>query len=124
MSEASRPVLWMVAASMSSWLAATVMLERRTSLDVLFGMLGPLAVASVTWVLVQRAHRRDPAGVTAVLVASFFGKMLFFAAYVALMLRVVSVQPMPFVVSFTCYFVALYFMDLMFMRRLFSRRSN
>ena len=47
-------------------------------------------------------------------------KMLFFGTYVALMLRVVGLQPLPFVVSFTGYFIALYLTEALLMRRLFA----
>jgi hypothetical protein len=36
------------------------------------------------------------------------------------MLRVVDVRPVPFVVSFTCYFVVLHNLEALFMRRLFT----
>ena len=119
-----KEMAWMVAASVGSWMAATIILGRRTSLDVLLGMIGPLLMATLSWVLVARTHRRNPAGVTGVMAMSFFVKMLFFAAYVVIMLRVVSVQPVPFVISFTSYFIALFLMDWVFLRRLFSGRSD
>lgn len=119
-----KTVAWMAGASVGSWIIAAMIVDERTSLDVLFGMLGPLAVASISWLLIERAHQRSPASVTNVMAASFFAKMLFFAAYVVIMLRVVAVQPIPFVVSFTGYFIVLFLMDWVFLRRLFSGRSN
>jgi hypothetical protein len=119
-----KPVWWMAAASVTSWLVATLIVGRETSLEVLCGMLGPLAVASVTWILVERTYRRNPEGLTGIMATAFFGKLVFFGVYVAVMLRVVSLRPVPFVVSFVCYFIALYLMDMMYLRRLFSGRSS
>jgi hypothetical protein len=119
-----KPVGLMAAVSVGSWIIAAAVVDQRTSFDVLFGMLGPLLAACVSWALIERAHNRNPVDVTAVMVGSFFAKMLFFGVYVAVMLRVVAVNPRPFVVSFTCYFIGLYLMDFVFLRRLFSRRSN
>ena len=42
-----------------------------------------------------------------VMIAAFAVKMVFFGAYVAVMLRGSALRPMPFVVSFTGYFIAL-----------------
>ena len=39
-------------------------------------------------------------------------------AYVAVMLKVLALRPMPFVVSFTSYFIALYFVEALGLRRL------
>jgi len=55
---------------------------------------------------------------------SFVLKMVFFAAYVALMLKVIRLRPVPFVGSFTGYFVGLYLMEALYMKRLFSERSR
>ena len=41
--------------------------------------------------------------------------------YVAGMLRVLGVRPVPFVLSFTIYFIALHMTEALFMRRLFLR---
>ena len=119
-----RPVWWMAASSVTSWLGATAILGRWASLEILCGMLGPLVVASATWVLVERTYRRNPEGLTGLMAMAFFGKLAFFGVYVAVMLRVVSLRPVPFIVSFVCYFIALYFMDMIYLRRLFSGRST
>ena len=45
-------------------------------------------------------------------------KMVFFGVYVGVMLRGLSLRPVPFVVSFAAYFIALHAMEAMFLRRL------
>jgi len=112
-------VTWMVTASIISWLAAAVVVDRQTSIEILCGMLGPLVVVSVTWLLVERTHRRHPEAVTSLMVAAFAGKLVFFGAYVAFMLLVLSLRPVPFVVSFTSYFIVLYLIEALFLKRLF-----
>jgi hypothetical protein len=47
-------------------------------------------------------------------------KAVFFGAYVVAMLRVLRVRPVPFVVSFTGYFIALHVTEALFLRRLFN----
>jgi len=51
---------------------------------------------------------------------AFAGKMIFFAAYVAVMLRVLDLEPIPFVVSFASSFIALHLIEGLGLRRLFA----
>ena len=112
------PLAWMAGASLVSWLAATAIGGSRVQPEALFGMLGPLASASATWIAVARTHRAAPGRVMAVLIGGFALKMLFFGVYVAVMLRGLDLRPVPFVVSFTGYFIALYAMEALFLKRL------
>lgn len=115
-----RPLAWMVGASLASWLAVALALGGAAHPEVLFGMLGPLASAGVTWIAVERSHAAAPERLTGVLVTGLALKMLFFGLYVAVMLRVLMLRPVPFVVSFTSYFIALYVMEALFLRRLLT----
>lgn len=113
------PVRWMVGASLAG-LAVGSMVEPSARIDLLLGMLGPLAMAAITWVVVERTYREHPGRLTSVMVAAFAGKLVFFGAYVAIVLGPLSRPPVPFVVSFTSYFIALYLMEALYLRRLFS----
>jgi len=53
-----------------------------------------------------------------VMVTGFAARMIFFGAYVVVMLRVVGLSPVPFVISFTSYFIAMYAMEAVFLKRL------
>jgi len=118
-----KPIAYMAAVSVISWIGAA-MIDRGARLEILFGMLGPLAAGSGTWILVAWAYRERPEGSTGLMAAAFVLKMVFFGAYVAVMLRVMRFRPVPFVVSFTGYFIGLYLMEALFLRRLFSERSG
>jgi hypothetical protein len=110
----------MAGASLLSWLAIAALTDSRARMAALAGMLGPLVVASVSWILADRAYRRDPQTLTTVMMSAFAGKMVFFAAYVTVMLEGLSVQPVPFAVSFAGYFIALHLMEALSLRRLFA----
>lgn len=109
---------WMVAASVGSWLATAAFVDGRTAVDLLLGMLGPALAVSGTWVLTEQEYRRHPERLTSVMVMAFAGKMVFFGAYVAVMVGVVSVGLVPFIVSFTGYFIALYGWEALLLRRM------
>ena len=110
----------MAGASVTPGLAVMGVVDPPARLDVLLGMLGPLAAVVTTWVLAERVYRENPGRLTSLMIAGFAGKLVFFAAYVAIVLGVFSHHPVPFVVSFTSYFIALYLMEAVFLRRLFA----
>jgi hypothetical protein len=111
---------WMAVASAATWLAIAPFVERRTAVDVLLGMIAPLVVVAGTWILIERVHARAPEQVTGLMIKAFAGKLVFFGAYVAVMLGLLARQPVPFIASFTGYFIALYACEAMLIRRLGS----
>ncbi len=115
-----KPVLWMVGGSVIAWLAAMALIGTRTGWEIFLGMIAPLAVATGTWMLTERTYRRSPERVTSLLMTAFAGKMLFFGLYVAVALKGLSLQPIPFVVSFAAYFIALLLTEALYLRRLFQ----
>ena len=119
-----RPLWWMLAAGFVSWLLVASVAGAQGHPEVLWGMLGPLAAASATWIVAERTFSARPERLTSVMVAGLAAKMVFFGAYVAAMLRVLNLRPTPFVVSFTSYFIALYLMEALFLRRLFAGGSR
>jgi hypothetical protein len=114
------PVPWMIAVSAASWLAAAAVFGARAAVEILLGMLAPLTAAIASWMIAARTFRRDPARLTAVMITAFGAKMLFFGTYVAVMLAVVSVRPVPFVASFTLYYIGLHLIEALCLRRLFQ----
>jgi hypothetical protein len=113
------PVVWMIASTVGSWLLVAVATD--VGVEVLGGLLGPLVAACASWVAADRVFRRAPERLTAVMVAAFAGKMVFFGAYVTIALAVVRLDARPFVIGFTSYFIALHLMEALFLRRLFAR---
>ena len=105
---------------MLSWLIASRAVGPGANPEVLYGMLAPLMVAVVSWIVIERTYRANPEGLTRVMVEGLAVKAVFFGAYVAGMLRVVGLRPVPFVVSFTSYFIALHVTEAVFLRRLFK----
>jgi hypothetical protein len=114
------PVSWMIGVSVVGWLLATVFVGRENGFAVLLGMLGPLVATTTSWILSDRTYRRNPLRVTAVLIQAFMAKTVFFGLYVAIMLRWLGLPLMPFMVSFTIYFVGLHFAQALLLRRLFA----
>jgi uncharacterized membrane protein YeaQ/YmgE (transglycosylase-associated protein family) len=115
-----KPVAWTIVACIISWLAAALVVDRRTSFEILAGMAGPLTAVGATWLLAVWFQRRHPAAMMSLMMTGFAVKVVFFAAYVTLMLRALSLRPAPFVASFTFYFIALYLTEALYLKRLFT----
>ena len=100
-------VWFMIAGSALAWVVASL-IAPELSVPVLLGVSAPLAVVTTDLLRTERAYKRDPSTLTALMIKAFAGKMIFFGAYVALMLGVLAVSTIPFVVSFTASFIVLY----------------
>ena len=111
--------VWMAGTTAAVWLVAAPFLDSRARVEVLLGMLGPVLVASGSWLLTERTYRQRPEALTSVMIASFAFKLVFFGAYVAVMLRVLTLRPVPFVLSFAGSLAGLYLMEALYLRRLF-----
>jgi len=117
------PLAWMVGASAAAWLLLSVS-GRGVNPEAFFGMLGPLASACATWVVVARTAAAAPERVTGVMVTGLVVKMVFFGVYVAGMLKGAGLRPVPFVVSFAGFFIALHAMEAVFLRRVFAEMGR
>jgi hypothetical protein len=115
-----KEVAWMAGPSLVACAAALAFVDRASGVALVLGMLGPLALACGSWVMSERTYRRDPRALTGLMVMAFAFKLVFFGAYVAVMLRVLHLRPVPFAVSFSSYFIALHFVEAFCLQRLFA----
>ncbi len=116
-----KPVLWMVGLCVASAGLAGRLAGHAWTREIVLGMIGPLAAATATWIAVARTSRVAPDRVSSVLLRGFALKMLLFGVYVVAVVKAGGVRPVPFVVSFTSYFIALYAAEAALFSRLFSR---
>jgi hypothetical protein len=112
------PLLSMGAAALGSWLLLTVLAPEPVNPELLLAMAGPLVSAAASWMVTERTQRSAPARVIGVFVATMFAKMMLFAAYVVIMVRLVGLRPVPFVVGFTGFFLGLLVIEALFLKRL------
>lgn len=108
----------MAGAAIGSWLVVSAIGGDRVNPETLFGMAGPLVAVCASWIATLRVHRSAPGRVLASTVVWFALKFVFLCAYVAVMLRLLGLEPVPFVAAFVSYFIALYAMQALFLRRL------
>jgi len=113
-----REAAWMAGAAIGSWLAVSVAGGDRVNPESFFGMAGPLVAVCASWIAVKRTHHAAPERVMGVMIVWFALKLVFFGAYMAVMIRLLSLRTVPFVTAFVSYFIALYAMQALFLRRL------
>ena len=88
--------------------------------EVVFGMAAPLVSAVASWQAIARVHATAPARLTNVLMIAFAIKAVLFGGYVALVLAVLDLRPLPFVAAFTSYYVALHLGEALLLKRLMA----
>ncbi len=118
------PVLVMTAAALLLWAGAAVAGDGRLRSDVLWGTVGPLVAAGVTWLWIARAYAGAPGKLTAAMVTAGAFYAVFFGIYLAVVLEWTSVRSIPFVVSFTGAFVLFYGIEAFFLRRLLQQHGT
>ena len=103
--------------SAASVLSAAV-LSVRFGREVWLGMIAPLIVVSGSWLVMKRVYRINPERLNSVMITAFAGKLAFFGLYVAFAIVVLAIQPVPFVLSLTSYFVALHMIEAILLKRM------
>ncbi len=116
----SRPVVWMIGATVASCLALVAVTGSRLMPELLLGMAGPLTSAVLTWQVLERTQSSAPERLTNVMITAFGVKVLLFAVYVVVALWALGLRPKPFMLSFTGYYVGLHVVEAMFLRRLLA----
>ena len=117
-------VWWMGAVAVGSSVAIAALPGVESDREVLLGMLAPLIGAAATAVLVVRTWAARPEALTPLMLAAFGAKLVFFGAYVTVVLKVIAVRPLPFVVSFTTYFIGLHLVEALWLQRFFARETT
>jgi len=110
----------MIGVGLLSWLIVAGVAGTRANPEVLYGMAGPLAVAALSWIVTERTYlsRPEPSRLIRMAVRNMAIKAVFFGTYMGVMLRVLTVRPLPFVVSFISYFLAFHLLEALFIQRL------
>lgn len=113
-------IAWMLGLSSIIWIGART-LWPAASLETDLGVAGPLLVACGAWVVMERTHERGAEALTATMIAAFGVKLVVFGAYLAVVLGVLKLQPVPFVAAFAATFITLHLTEAYFLRRLLIR---
>jgi hypothetical protein len=118
-------MVWIaVAVSGVSALAITLLPGVNATLEVWLGLAGPATITIFEWTATEQVHRLQPERLTGLMVWLFFGKMVFFAVYVAAILGTGLAEPVGFVVAFTGYFLVLLVAEAVALKRLLTPQAD
>lgn len=117
-------VAWMVSGSALSAFLVTLLPGLGATTEVWFGMIGPLGVASCGWIAIERTYRRSPESLTSVQVGLFLAKMIAVGGYLIAVLGASSLRRIPFVISFTGYFLVLHVAETIALHRLLQHPES
>ncbi len=111
---------YMTGACVASWLIGVVLFAPEAAIELLAGMALPLVMAAGTMTLVERTCARDPRQLTPLMMKAFGAKMVLVGAYVAAVLGVTPLDPVPFAASFFVYFIGLHLTETVLLRSVFA----
>ena len=97
---------------------AAAALAPQAAAAAFLGMGAPLLAGLATIRLVERTVRADVTRLTARMGVALAVKLVFYAVYVAVVIALLGVEPVPFTLSFTFYFVALQIAEALYFRTL------
>jgi hypothetical protein len=115
---------WMTASSILTAIVLSLLVDKQIRLEIWAGMAGPLIAAAISWIAMERQYARNHQGMTRLMVQAFAAKMVFFAIYIIVLLRSRCVRPIPFVICFACYYLALHIVEAMGLSRMQTALSS
>ncbi len=114
----------LVAVCVATWGVFAALVVPEAGEAAFLGMAAPLLVGIATIVMVERTTRTALSALTARMTIAFLAKMVFYAAYVSVVIARVTTDPFPFIVSFTVYFVALQITEAVYFKTLFAQTGT
>ncbi|MFQ6614332.1 MAG: hypothetical protein ACE5D1_05765, partial [Fidelibacterota bacterium] len=87
-----------------------------------WGMAGPLAMGILTVELVTWKLNHAPQELTGLMIRAFGMKMVFYAAYVVVILKFTALDGMTFILSFLVFFILLHILEALYFHAKFETR--
>ena len=87
-------------------------------LELLLGWILPVLAGTVTLYFIDSAAQKDPFLVTKTLVKGFILKMIYYGATILTLFKLYSFEPIPFVCSFSSFFLGLHVLEAVIIKRI------
>jgi hypothetical protein len=121
---ATHPIVTFALTSAACWVIVSTTSDESARPAVFLGAAGPFVIAAGAWWLIDRAHRRAPEQVSALMMKLFAVKMIVFAAYVVAVVTWLPAGAVPFVIAFAATFILLQALMAFHLRRLFASTAE
>ena len=92
--------------------------------EIFLGMAAPLLVTILSISFIKRTYFISPRKVTETITKSFLIKMILFGLYFVIILSFYTFEQIPFVSSFTGFFILFYIIEAVFLHKLFQTGYN
>jgi len=92
--------------------------------EIFLGMVAPLLVTILSISFIKRTYFILPEKVTETITKSFLVKMILFGLYFVIILSFYTFEPIPFVSSFTGFFILFYIIEAVFLQKLFQTGND
>ncbi|MCE2539015.1 MAG: hypothetical protein J4G16_01115 [Acidobacteria bacterium] len=112
--------VWTAAVILAAGSALVALAVSDAAVEILLGLLAPLAVTLGSWRMMERAYRRSPEQLARLMVRAFVGKLVLFGIYVTLAVGVLALDAAWFIGSFAISFVVLHLAEAVELQRLFT----
>ena len=91
--------------------------------EIFLGMIAPLVVGIFSIQISNKVFEKSPEKLTATLSKSFLIKMVLYALFFIVVLSFYAFEPIPFVISFTCFFILFYIIEAVFLQKLLQSKK-
>lgn len=90
--------------------------------EIFLGMIMPLIVGILTVISIYKIYLTDPGKLTGWMIKSFFGKMIIYGLYFAIILVFYTFHALSFVISFVGFFIVLHMIEALYFNKLFKEK--
>jgi len=114
-------IIYMFFFTLGSWGLAAGLFFPAFRWEMFLGMIAPLVIGLLTLFCEKKIYDRNPADLTPFMLKAFAGKMIFYGAYFIYIFTFYTFNPMPFIISFICYFITLHISEALFFKSIFKQ---
>jgi hypothetical protein len=91
--------------------------------EIFLGMISPLVIGVLSIFYIDGIQKKSPEKMTNVILKMFVGKMIFYGAYFIYVFTFYTFTPVPFIISFSGYFITLHVCEALFLKSIFTNRQ-
>ena len=86
--------------------------------EIFLGMVAPLLLSIVSILWSESSFKKSPQILTNTLIKTFIARAIFFALYFILIFTYYDFEQIPFIISFTSFFMIFYVIEALFLQKL------
>ena len=93
------------------------------SSEIFLGMVAPLLLSIVSVLWSESSFKKSPQMLTNTLIKTFIARAIFFALYFILIFTYYDFEQIPFIISFTSFFMIFYAIEALFLQKLIKSKN-